>query len=86
MDVLRGLKARGLGGTKLVISDAHSGFRAAIERAFEATWQRCRVHWVRNAPAHVSRGRATVIPLAELKMQRVADHASAQPIPHDPLI
>ena len=44
MDFLRGLKARGLDGTKLVISDAHSGLRAAIERVFEATWQRCRVH------------------------------------------
>ena len=43
MDFLRGLKARGLDGTKLVISDAHSGLRAAIERVFEATWQRCRV-------------------------------------------
>ena len=38
MDFLRGLKARGLDGTKLVISDAHSGLRAAIERVFEATW------------------------------------------------
>jgi len=46
MDFLRGLKARGLDGTKLVISDAHSGLRAAIERVFEATWQRCRVHWM----------------------------------------
>lgn len=44
MDFLRSLKARGLDGTKLVISDAHSGLRAAIERVFEATWQRCRVH------------------------------------------
>ena len=51
MDFLRGLKARGLDGTKLVISDAHSGLRAAIERVFEATWQRCRVHWMRNVNA-----------------------------------
>lgn len=36
MDFLRGLKARGLDGPKLVISDAYSGLRAAIERVFEA--------------------------------------------------
>ena len=61
MDFLRGLKARGLDGTKLVISDADSGLRAAIERVFDATWQRCRVHWMRNALAHVSRGQHTIV-------------------------
>jgi transposase-like protein len=54
MDFLRGLKARGLDGTKLVISDAHSGLRAAIERVFDATWQRCRVHWIRRPGASSS--------------------------------
>jgi len=43
MDFLRSLKARGLAGVKLVISDAHGGLKAAISRVFEATWQRCRV-------------------------------------------
>jgi transposase-like protein len=64
MDFLRSLKARGLNGTKLVISDAHSGLKAAIERVFDATWQRCRVHWMRNALAHVSRGQHTVVAAA----------------------
>ena len=64
MDFLRGLKARGLDGTKLVISDAHNGLRAATERVFDATWQRCRVHWMRNALAHVSRGQHTVVAAA----------------------
>ncbi len=41
-DFLRSLKARGLDGVKLVISDAHTGLKAAIARVFEATWQRCR--------------------------------------------
>jgi transposase-like protein len=41
-----------------------SGLRAAIERVFEATWQRCRVHWMRNALAHVSRGQHTVVAAA----------------------
>jgi transposase-like protein len=45
-DFLRGLKSRGLQGVKLVISDAHTGLKAAIGRVFEASWQRCRVHWI----------------------------------------
>lgn len=50
-EFLRSLKARGLNGLKLVISDAHTGLKAAIRRVFDATWQRCRVHWMRNALA-----------------------------------
>ena len=73
MDFLRGLKARGLDGTKLVISDAHSGLRAAIERVFEATWQRCRVHWMRNALAHVSRGQHTVVAALAIVLGPMAD-------------
>jgi transposase-like protein len=42
-EFLRSLRARGLGGVRLVISDAHTGLKAAIARVFEATWQRCRV-------------------------------------------
>ena len=44
---------RGLTGVKLVISDAHEGLKAAIRRVFHAAWQRCRVHWMRNALAYV---------------------------------
>jgi hypothetical protein len=63
-ECLRSLRARGLGGVRLVISDAHTGLKAAISRVFEATWQRCRVHWMRNALAHVSRGQHTVVAAA----------------------
>ena len=63
-EFLRSLKARGLDGVRLVISDAHTGLRAAIARVFEATWQRCRVHWMRNALAHVSKGQHTVVAAA----------------------
>jgi transposase-like protein len=45
---LKGLVKRGLKGVKLVISDAHDGLRHAITRVLGATWQRCRVHWMRN--------------------------------------
>ena len=49
---LRSLADRGLRGVKLVISDDHKGLRAAAPRVFNATHQRCRVHWMRNALAH----------------------------------
>jgi transposase-like protein len=52
---LRSLARRGLRGVKLVISDAHEGLKAAIRRVFGASWQRCRVHWMRNVLAHVPR-------------------------------
>jgi putative transposase len=46
---LRSLKARGLGGVKLVISDAHTGLKNGINTVFQgASWQRCRVHMMRN--------------------------------------
>ncbi len=63
-DFLRGLKARGLDGVKLVISDALFCLKAAIQRVFEASWQRCRVHWMRNALAHVQKGQHTVVTAA----------------------
>ena len=49
---LRSLRARGLGGVQLVISDAHQGLRAAIDKVIlGAAWQRCRVHFLRNVLA-----------------------------------
>jgi putative transposase len=50
---LRSLADRGLRGVKLVIADDHKGLRAAASKVFHATLQRCRVHWLRNALAHV---------------------------------
>ena len=51
-DFLRSLADRGLRGIKLVIADDHKGLRAAARRVFNASLQRCRVHWMRNALAH----------------------------------
>ena len=56
---LKSLVRRGLRGTKLVISDAHEGLKAAIRRVLGCTWQRCRVHWMRNAQAYVPKGQRT---------------------------
>jgi putative transposase len=61
---LRGLLRRGLAGVRLVISDAHEGLKAAIAKVLGATWQRCRVHWMRNALAHVPEGQQTVVAAA----------------------
>ena len=61
---IKGLVKRGLRGVKLVISDAHDGLRLAITRVLGATWQRCRVHWMRNALAHVQKGQHTMVAAA----------------------
>ena len=61
VDFLRQLKRRGLAGVRLVISDAHEGIKAAVARVFRATWQRCRVHFMRNALAHAGRSGRRVV-------------------------
>ena len=51
-DFLRKLARRGLRGVKLVVSDAHEGLKAAIAKVLNSSWQRCRVHFMRNVLAH----------------------------------
>src|SRR6201990_423241 len=55
-DFLLGLKARGLHGVELVVADDHAGLRAALREVLaEAAYQRCYVHFLRNALDHVPR-------------------------------
>jgi putative transposase len=62
---LRSLKARGLAGVQLVISDAHVGLKQAIAGVLlGAAWQRCRVHFLRNVLAAVPRGNAEMVAAA----------------------
>jgi transposase-like protein len=62
---LRSLRARGLSGVQLVISDAHEGLKSAIAAVFVgAAWQRCRVHFMRNVLARVPRGSAEMVAAA----------------------
>jgi putative transposase len=61
VEFLRRLKRRGLAGVKLVISDAHEGIKTAVARVFRASWQRCRVHFMRNALAHAGRSGRRVV-------------------------
>jgi putative transposase len=61
-DFLRSLADRGLRGVRLVVADDHKGLRAAARRVFNATLQRCRVHWMRNALAYApAKQRAAVV-------------------------
>ena len=60
-EFLRSLARRGLRGVKLVISDAHEGLKAAIAKVLHASWQRCRVHFMRNVLAYAGKqGRRVV--------------------------
>ncbi len=60
-EFLRTLARRGLRGVKLVISDAHEGLKAAVQRVLHASWQRCRVHFMRNVLAHAGRNHRRVV-------------------------
>lgn len=77
---LKGLLRRGLKGVKLVVSDAHEGLKAAIRRVLGATWQRCRVHWMRSALAHVSKGQQSVVAAALRQAFLQADQAGARQV------
>ena len=53
---------RGLAGVMLVISDAHVGLREAVDTVFTgASWQRCRVHFMRNVLARVPRSTQAIV-------------------------
>ena len=77
---LRSLADRGLRGVKLVIADDHKGLRSAAGKVFNATQQRCRVHWMRNALAHVGAKQrpAVVAMLKTIFAQESAEAAHEQ--------
>lgn len=79
-EFLRSLARRGLRGVKLVVSDDHKGLKAAASRVLNATWQRCRVHFMRNLLAHAGRqGRRVVSAfVATAFAQEDAEAASTQ--------
>jgi transposase-like protein len=61
VEFLRSLARRGLRGVKLVISDAHEGLKAAITKILGAAWQRCRVHFMRNALAYAGKTQRRIV-------------------------
>src|ERR1700727_2001542 len=83
---LRKLARRGLRGVKLVVSDAHEGIKATVAKLMNATWQRCRVHFMRNALDHAGKSGRRVVtafmsaafaqddaPSAKVQWRKVAD-------------
>ena len=79
-EFLRKLTRRGLRGVKLVISDAHEGIKAAVSKVLSATWQRCRVHFMRNVLAHAGKSGRRVASafIATAFAQETAEAASSQ--------
>jgi putative transposase len=78
---LRSLRARGLTGVQLVISDAHEGLVGAIEAVLiGAAWQRCRVHFMRNVLAKVPKASGEMVAAAirTIFAQPDAHHVHAQ--------
>ncbi|BBZ02502.1 hypothetical protein MCHIJ_19390 [Mycolicibacterium chitae] len=64
-EFLASLKARGLSGVHLVISDAHAGLKAAVAQQFTgSSWQRCRVHFMRNLHGAVAAKHAPAVTAA----------------------
>jgi transposase-like protein len=77
---LRKLARRGLRGVKLVISDAHEGIKAAAAKVLHASWQRCRVHFMRNVLAYAGKNGRRVVSafIATAFAQDDAEAARAQ--------
>jgi putative transposase len=79
-EFLRNLTRRGLRGVKLAVSDAHEGIKAAVSKVLNPTWQRCRVHFMRNALAHAGKSGRRVVSafIATAFAQETPEAASAQ--------
>lgn len=76
---LRHLKQRGLSGTRLFVSDACLGLVESLAEVFpEASWQRCVVHWYRNAWSCVPKGKVKEVAAMLKAIHAQEDHAAAQ--------
>jgi putative transposase len=78
LEFLRSLKARGLEGVKLVISDHHEGLKHAIARTINAPWQRCTVHFVRNMHQHCRPAQRGLVSAALREVFNAPDQAQAR--------
>jgi transposase-like protein len=75
---LRSLRARGLDGVQLVISDAHTGLKTAIAKVFGCPWQRCTVHFLRDMLGHVTRAQQPLVSGAIRQIFTAASAAEAR--------
>jgi putative transposase len=78
LEFLRGLRARGLDGVQLAISDHHEGLKNAIARTLSAPWQRCTVHFVRNMHGHCRRDQRGLVSAALREVFNAADAQEAR--------
>ncbi len=77
-EFLRGLRARGLTGLRLVISDHHEGLKTAAARVLDAPWQRCTVHFVRNMHGHCRPSQRGLVSAALREVFNATDRAEAR--------
>jgi putative transposase len=77
-EFLRGLRARGLDGVRLCVSDAHAGLKAAIAQVLGCAWQRCTVHFLRDMLGHVTRAQQPLVSGAIRGIFTATTHAEAR--------
>jgi putative transposase len=78
VEFLRSLKARGLEGVRLAISDSHEGLKAAIARVLACPWQRCTVHFVRDMVMHCRRDQRNLVAAGLREVFGAEDRAEAR--------
>ena len=75
---LRELRARGLGGVRLAVSDDHLGLKAAIAKVLGCPWQRCTVHFIRNMHGHCKKGQRNMVSAALREVFNAEDLTDAR--------
>ncbi len=78
VEFLRALKARGLTGVRLAVSDHHEGLKAAIARVLGCPWQRCTVHFVRDMHAHCRPSQRGLVSAALREVFQAEDRQAAR--------
>lgn len=76
-EFLRSLRARGLAGVRLVVSDAHEGLKQAIGKVMGCAWQRCTVHFLRDMLGHVQRAQQQMVGAAIRQVFAAGSRAEA---------
>jgi transposase-like protein len=82
---LRGLVERGLGGVELVVSDAHAGLKKAIAQVLGCPWQRCSVHFLREALGHARREQQPMLAALLRPLFNASDGEAARELAGDAL-
>ena len=77
-EFLRSLRARGLRGVRLCVSDAHEGLKNAIAQVLGCPWQRCTVHFLRDMLGHVNRAQQPLVSGAVRQLFHAADGVEAR--------